>query len=61
MKMKKITLTIKEPKHRDYNHYLLQVKGLMRTKVIKNKKKEQAKFNLNKENSYYSNIDEISA
>ena len=53
MKMKKITLTIHEPKHRDYNHYLLQVKGLMRTKVIKNKKKEQKKFNLNKEYSYY--------
>jgi hypothetical protein len=56
MKSKKIVLTIKEPKHRDYNHYLLQIKGLMRTKVIKNKKKELHKFNLNKENSYYSNI-----
>jgi hypothetical protein len=56
MKSKKIVLTIKEPKHRDYNHYLLQVKGLMRTKVIKNKKKELHKFNLNKESSYYSNI-----
>jgi len=39
MKMKKITLTIKEPKHRDYNHYLLQVKGLMRTKVSTIKRK----------------------
>lgn len=56
MKSKKIVLTIKEPKHRDYNHYLLQVKGLMRTKVIKNKKKELHKFNFNKESSYYSNI-----
>lgn len=61
MKMKKITLTIQEPKHRDYNHYLLQVKGLMRTKVIKNKKKEQKKFNANKELSYYSNISYKSA
>ena len=54
--MKKINITVKAPKPRDYDHYLLQVKGLLRTKVIKNKKKKKTKFNLDKEISHYSNI-----
>lgn len=53
---KKITITVKTPKPRDFNHYTLQIKGLMRTKVIKNKKKENKKFDLRKEiSSYLSN------
>ena len=59
--MKKIKITVKAPKHRDYDHYLLQVKGLLRTKVIKNKKKKKTKFNLDKEISHYSNIYRLSA
>lgn len=56
MKAKKMTISIKAPKPRDFNHYTLQLKGLMRTKVIKNKKKEIKKFNWKKDSTDYSNI-----
>lgn len=61
MKAKKMTISIKVPKPRDFNHYTLQLKGLMRTKVIKNKKKEIKKFNWKKDSTDYSNIILVSA
>lgn len=61
MKAKKMTISIKTPKPRDFNHYALQLKGLMRTKVIKNKKKEIKKFNWKKDSTDYSNIILVSA
>ena len=51
-----MTISVKIPKPRDFNHYTLQLKGLMRTKVIKNKKKEIKKFNWKKDSTDYSNI-----
>lgn len=56
MVKRKETITFKAPKQRNFELIELQLKGLMRTRVVKNKKKEVKKFNLNKESSYYSNI-----
>lgn len=56
MSKKKETITIPNIKPRNYDLINLQVKGLLRTKVIKNKKKENKKFNYKKEMSYYSSI-----
>lgn len=53
--MKKISIKIKVPKQRDFNHYSCQLKGIMRTKIIPNKKKKSCKFNLRKELSSYLN------
>lgn len=53
---RKETITFKAPKQRNFELIELQLKGLMRTRVVKNKKREIKKFNLNKESSYYSNI-----
>lgn len=53
---RKETIVVKVPKPRNFELYELQLKGLMRTRVVKNKKREIKKFNLNKESSYYSNI-----
>lgn len=50
---KKITLHSKAPKHRDFNLINAQIKGLLRTKIIKNKKKEIKKYNWKKDTSYY--------
>lgn len=54
MKAKKMTITVKIPKPRNFDLINAQIKGLMRTKVIKNKKKEQKKFNFRKEMADYS-------
>lgn len=48
MKAKKMTITVKVPKPRNFALIDAQIKGLMRTKVIKNKKKEVKKFNKQK-------------
>lgn len=56
MSKRKETITIPNIKPRNYDLINLQVKGLLRTKVIKNKKKENKKFNYKKEMSYYSSI-----
>lgn len=56
MVKRKETITFKAPKQRNFELIELQLKGLMRTRVVKNKKREIKKFNLNKESSYYSNI-----
>jgi len=61
MVKRKETITFKAPKQRNFELFELQLKGLMRTRVVKNKKKEVKKFNLNKEKSYYSNIYQMSA
>ena len=61
MVKRKETITLKAPKQRNFELIELQLKGLMRTRVVKNKKKEVKKFNLNKEKSYYSNIYQMSA
>ena len=53
---RKETIVVKVPKPRNFELYELQLKGLMRTRVVKNKKRGIKKFNLNKESSYYSNI-----
>lgn len=53
---RKETIVVKVPKPRNFELYELQLKGLMRTRVVKNKKREIKKFNLNKESSYYLNI-----
>lgn len=50
---KKIILHIKTPKPRNFALIDAQIKGLMRTKVIKNKKKEIKKYNWKKDTSYY--------
>lgn len=43
-----MTITVKVPKPRNLALIDAQIKGLMRTKVIKNKKKEVKKFNKQK-------------
>ena len=53
--MKTITIKLKPLKHRNINHYILQSKGLMQTKVIKNKKKDIKKYNWKKDMSDYLN------
>lgn len=50
----KMSITIKAPKPRNFALIDAQIKGLMRTKVIKNKKKENKKFDIKKEISYYT-------
>lgn len=49
MKKKKI-------KKRDPFAYMMLTSGMYKTKIIKNKKKEQKKFDLKKEMSYYLSI-----
>ena len=39
MKMKKMTITVKTPKHRNFALINAQIAGLLRTKIIPNKKK----------------------
>lgn len=56
MKNKKEVISIPLSKHRDFNLISAQLKGLLRTKVIKNKKKENKKFNYKKEMSYYLSV-----
>ena len=51
---KKFSIDIKLPKPRNFALIDAQIKGLMRTKVIKNKKKENKKFDMKKEISYYT-------
>lgn len=48
MKAKKMTIIVKVPKPRNFALIDAQIKGLMRTKVIRNKKKEVKKFNKQK-------------
>lgn len=43
----------KNIKKRDPIAYMMLTSGMYKAKVIKNKKKEQKKFNLKKEISYY--------
>ena len=43
----------KEIKKRDPIAFMMFTSGMYKQKVIKNKKKEQKKFNLKKELSYY--------
>ena len=43
----------KEIKKRDPIAFMMLTSGMYKQKVIKNKKKEQKKFNLKKELSYY--------
>ena len=50
----KFSIVIKAPKPRNFALIDAQIKGLMRTKVIKNKKKENKKFDMKKEISYYT-------
>lgn len=50
---KKLDIVIKTPKPRNFALIDAQIKGLMRTKIIKNKKKENKKFDIKKEISYY--------
>lgn len=52
---KKLNIVIKTPKPRNFALIDAQIKGLLRTKVIKNKKKENKKFDIKKEISYYTN------
>lgn len=56
MKNKKEIISIPLSKHRDFNLISAQLKGLLQTKVIKNKKKENKKFNYKKEMSYYLSV-----
>ena len=49
-----LTISIKPKKPRNFALIDAQIKGLMRTKVIKNKKKENKKFDMKKEISYYT-------
>ena len=56
MKSKKMTITVKIPKPRDFNLINAQIKGLLRTKVIRNKKKDVKKYNWKKDMSYYLSI-----
>lgn len=50
----KFSIVIKAPKPRNFALIDAQTKGLLRTKVIKNKKKENKKFDMKKEISYYT-------
>lgn len=56
MKSKKMTITVKIPKPRDFNLINAQLKGLLRTKIIRNKKKDVKKYNWKKDMSYYLSI-----
>lgn len=54
---RKFTIKVKAPKRRNFDLIAAQIKGLMRTKVIKNKKKSIAKkVDYTKELSYYPTI-----
>lgn len=55
-KKKKEIINIPIPKPRNSALINAQIKGLLRTRVIKNKKKEIKKFNWKKEIPYYSNV-----
>ena len=56
MKKKKMTITIKTPKPRNFALINAQIAGLLRTKVIPNKKKNVKKFNWKKDMTDYLNI-----
>lgn len=56
MKMKKMTITVKAPKPRNFALINAQIAGLLRTKVIRNKKKDVKKYNWKQDMSYYPNI-----
>jgi len=56
MKMKKMTITVKTPKPRNFALINAQTAGLLRTKVIRNKKKDVKKYNWKQDMSYYPNI-----
>lgn len=56
MKMKKMTITVKTPKPRNFALINAQIAGLLRTKVIRNKKKDVKKYNWKQDMSYYPNI-----
>jgi len=56
MKMKKMTITVKTPKPRNFALINAQIAGLLRTKVIRNKKKDVKKYNWKQDISYYPNI-----
>ena len=48
-----LSITIKPKKPRNFVLIDAQTKGLLRTKVIRNKKKDVKKFDYKKESSYY--------
>ena len=56
MKKKKMTITVKIPKSRNFALINAQITGLLRTKVIPNKKKNVKKFNWKKDIADYLNI-----
>ncbi len=53
MSKRKETLKIKVPRSRNFELIELQIKGLMRTKIIRNKKKDVKKFNWKKDCADY--------
>jgi hypothetical protein len=52
----KFKLKIKMPKRRNFMLIEAQLKGLLRTRVIKNKKKEIKKFDWKKESTDYLSV-----
>ena len=56
MKKKKMTITVKTPKPRNFALINAQIAGLLRTKVIPNKKKNVKKFDWKKDMADYLNI-----
>lgn len=56
MSKTKLSIKVKIPKPRNFALIDAQLKGLLRTKVIKNKKKEIKKYNWKKDISYYLSI-----
>jgi len=56
MKKKKMTIIVKTPKSRNFALINAQIAGLLRTKVIPNKKKHVKKFNWKKDMTDYLNI-----
>lgn len=56
MKTKKMTIMVKTPKPRNFTLINAQIAGLLRTKVIPNKKKNVKKFNWKKDIADYLNI-----
>lgn len=59
MKKKKIIIAVKTPKPRNFALINAQIAGLLRTKVIPNKKKKLKKFNWKKDIADYLNIKKI--
>lgn len=51
-----MTITVKTPKPRNFALINAQIAGLLRTKVIRNKKKDVKKYNWKQDMSYYPNI-----